>query len=659
MRFQRFPLLVVSLALAIAIPAFSQTQPEVFNVNTYLGTYPDLMNVYGQDTYDAQNHWTCCGIVEGRRASVIFDAKYYLSIYPDLAAAYGPTGYSQALQHFINWGLPHEGRRGSLEFDVKYYLATYSDLSAAFGTNYLAAADHFLNQGLPVEGRKGSADFDVRAYINIYPDVAAAYGNDYTSATLHWLRRGKGAGRVGVGSPFVSTECSGSTPAGFSRIYIGVPTSGSGNGTASNPFDGTTAVKFDGLLRHISEQTAPIPINPATGTAYGPTNLIVCLAGRTFQTYGSWDWVVAQHTLDNPPGTNPPGTASNPGGFTVNQNWHVHGVGPQTVLQLTAFLPNPPAIFNHQPNTGLGQVFATHDDNSSGVEISDLIIDGNYPALKQVANNTGITAINLVSMLLRSNTGGYWVHRVNVINNAGEVGRIRIANEAFPINIQSETSTPSDSTRTSSNSIIEYVTMSNFGAHSGTAITLGNANAEVRYNYVNGADIGYGGWDMGAANFHDNFAVDCTYGFNIDSLTNYGTNIQFNDINFPRHFGIVIGGGGTYTHFWLLYNTIRLYDTLSRFGTTSIGLVLQGDVTTSVFARTNFLSTDSDIAILVRGSSNAGNAIQDNQISSYLDIEFDPPSYTFQNCIFGNWDELGTPRSDFPDNVDSPCVPGL
>jgi hypothetical protein len=654
MRLSRPLLALLFLSLAISIPARSQTQPEVFNVNTYLGTYPDLMNVYGQDTTDAQNHWTCCGITEGRRASVIFDPVYYLNHNSDLLAAFGPNGYYQALNHFINQGLPVEGRRGSLEFDVRYYLARYSDLAAAYGTNYLQAADHFLIQGLPVEGRRGSADFDIRAYINIYPDVAAAYGNDYTDAMLHWLRRGKAAGRVGVGAPFVSTECGGATPAGFSRIYIGAPTSGSGNGTASNPFDGTTAVKFDGLLRSISEQTAPIPINPETGTAYGRTNLIVCLAGRTFQTYGSWDWVVARHTLSSPPGT-----AANPGGFTVNQNWHIHGAGPQTVIQLTAFLANPPADFNFPPNTGLGQVFATFDDNSSGVEISDLTIDGNYPNLKPVANNTGITAINLVSMLLRSNTGGYRVHRVNVINNAGEVGRINVTNEAFPINIQSETPTPGDSTRTSTNSVIEYVTMSNFGAHSGTAITLGNANAEIRYNYVNGADIGYGGWDMGAAYFHDNFAVDCTYGFNIDSLTNNGTSIQFNDINFPRHFGIVIGGGGTYTRFWLLYNTIRLYDTMSRFGTTSIGLVLQGNVTTSVFARTNFLTTASNIAIDARGSANAGNAIQYNQISNGLDIEFDPPSYTFQNCIFGNWDEFGTPRSDFPDNIDSPCVDGL
>jgi hypothetical protein len=652
-------LVLAAFAAAIAAPA--QTQPEVFNADVYIHIYPDLLNALGgSNTQGAQNHWLCCGINEGRRASIIFDPVYYLNNNPDLLAAYGSGNYSQALQHWLIQGLPHEGRRGSLEFDVRYYLANNPDILAAYGpTGYQAAADHFLNYGL-FEGRKGSADWDVKDYINIYPDVATLYVTpsftNYYNATLHWLRRGKAAGRSGVGAPVISGECSGATPSGFSRLYLGVPASGSGNGTAANPFDGTTQAAFDGTLRRISEQTAPIPINPETGAPYGPTSLIVCIGAGTFQTVGNWDWVINRgHTLPDAPGT-----PNNPGGFTLRQNWHVHGAGAsRTTLRLAQFLPNP-ALIDYPANTGFGEVFGTQSDSESGIEISDLTIDDNYPALKDVANQTGITALNLLAITLRSDAGNHWIHRVNVINAAGEVGAIRIKNEAFPILIQSVHDAPAadTSSRVNNNNLIEFVIMSNFGGHTGTAIVLGNAIGTVRYNVVTGATIGYGGWDVGAAYFYDNTAVDCVYGFNIDSLTNNGVWIGFNDFTLCESLGIVIGGPApnTFANFTLLYNNVGLF--LSQ----SNGLVLQGNVTNSIFARTNIgPSIQSSNGIDVRGSGNFGNTFQYNQIASSLHVLFESPSSKFQNCVYRNWTESGAdyPKSDLTNTQSTPCINGL
>jgi len=159
--------LYIGFLVPLLAPSLSaQTQPQIFYVNVYEGTYPDIMNAYGANTTAATNHWTNVGLPGGRRASITFDPVYYLNHNPDLAAAYGTTGYAAAANHFINQGLPVEGRRGSLEFDVKYYLSHNSDIAAQYGTNYRAAADHFLSTGLPSEGRQGSADFNVKDYIN-------------------------------------------------------------------------------------------------------------------------------------------------------------------------------------------------------------------------------------------------------------------------------------------------------------------------------------------------------------------------------------------------------------------------------------------------------------------------------------------------------------
>lgn len=551
------------------------TDPKVFNAEDYLNTYVDLGSGYGTTNIAAaREHWTIQGLPqEGRRASLIFDPQYYLQNNPDLASQFGARGYQAALQHFLTQGLA-EGRRGSLEFDPKYYLANNPDLLAALGkTGYAAAADHFLQTGFPQEGRQGSADFSIKAYMNMYPDVMAAYGpTGYRQAIWQWLRRGKAQGRKGVGLPEISSQCSGATPQGFSRIFIALRTNGRpGSGTARDPFDGSTPQKFDTVLRTRSEAKQQ--------------NLIVCIGPGTFKTEGNFDFA-----------TNVPHPVAR--GFSVNKNWKIHGAGmSKTTLQLAAFVPNS---LNMPAGTGTGVVFSTHDDGSSGIEISDLTIDNNYSELKASATGQGITKLNLDAMHLRSDQGGHWVHRVHIVNSAGEI------NETFPIQIFSV-----NPKVRSENNIVEYVTMSRWGAGTCAAIALANGTGEVRYNVVRDYEKAYGVWAAESISFHDNYAIDNQgYGFNIDSLDNSRITIEFNQIIHPKLYAMVLGGKGKFADFQVNYNTIVLNSN------SAMGIILQGNVTNAQITG-NSITTDHPSprniqAMVIRNSGNQNNTYQSN-----------------------------------------------
>jgi hypothetical protein len=770
-----FTLLLVVFFSASLVPSGLRADPtiggpEKFNASLYVNIYPDLMNVYGSNLSAATVHWKNWGLPAGRRASQIFDPVYYLQHNPDLLQAFGPTGYVAAMQHFMNQGLPNEGRRGSLEFDVKYYLAHNSDLVAAFGSNgYLAAADHFINQGLPNEGRTGSADFDIKNYINTYPDVKAAYGSTaYAPAFLQWLRRGISLGRSAPSGPLPPllplAECDPNVtkPTGFNRVFIN--NGPGGPGTPGDTYDGSTIIQnglpvyqLDNLLRDISE---------GRSARYGPANLIVCFGPGVFQTEGTYDFVInVPHRL--------------PRGFTVGQNWHLHGSGVDaTTLRLASiYLPSVVAVtgqigcdpgggceagtlqinvngltetvvydgtgvngqgtvqgianafaaaFNGDPHSqvtatatqgpqlpagggddwliqffpkvtgplvnypvstsitpfggsfqqttlaltaSLGLpgdlpgaanvVISTNSDDASGVEVSDLTIDANFPNLPNVH------PLNLEAVHLRSNAGGHYIHRLNVINTIGQ------RSEAFPVWIASVaynnpgSSHANPSAPPSQDNTIEYVTMSNWGGGTCTAITMAFATGTVRFNVVNGYQIGYGGWEMPnlpatasqpAKNvfFYDNFALNTDYGFNIDSEYNSGATFYFNEILHPHRFGFVVGSGSSATRFTgltILYNTVEI----NAAGV--VGVLFQGNVTNSLVGRSDFLAdapAPSGVTGMKASGTNTGNTYQFNQIFSGFSISVPSPG-----CAYGNWNEVGTQRTDFPNTSATACVPGL
>ena len=534
------------------------------------------------------------------------------------------------------------------------------DLVAAFGsTGYVAAAQHFLSQGLIHEGRQGSATFGVKIYINNYPDVKAAYTSvmgQYSEPMFHWLRRGKGFGRIANAAlPVVSSDCTASTSPNIPgtstpapRLYIGLLGFDGTGLTPDSPRDGRN---FDAILR-------PYSGDPSGGVP-ATDGLIVCILPGVYQTDGAYNFVVkVPHNSEKIQNR----------GFALGPHWHVHGYGTsQTTLQLNSFYLPPSGGEPASPwvLTGSNVVFATGDDVNPGVEISDMTIDDNYPTLKAQA---GSMPIRLEAIHLRDNIGGHHVHHVNVINAASEDP----LGEAFPIWILSVAYNSNGSTSAnpltppSQNNTVEFVTMNQWHGHLCTAITMAFATGTVQFNVVTGYQIGYGGWEMpfvpganGAPNqfvyIHDNFAINTQYGFNIDSEYNDEVNIQFNEILFPLNFGIVNGSSNPNTRFdsfTYLYNEI-LFDSPGR-----VGVIYQGNVTNAVLARTNFISGVSGTAVRSIGN-NISDVYQFNQIASPLGFDFTNGAPTAFSCLYGNWDQNGNQRSDFANNVSSPCRPGL
>jgi len=414
--------------------------------------------------------------------------------------------------------------------------------------------------------------------------------------------------------------------------------------TAADARDGSTAEAFDTVLRCYSEGCTDAR-NPKKSVAK-TANLTVCLGPGTFSTLGSYDYIVGV-------------PHNNPAGFTIGKGWKVHGAGQdKTTVKLAAYLPitedkNP---LKFPVDTGTGLVFGTNADDASNIEISDLTIDANYPELKSRARQNDIKALTLEAIRLRSDQGGHWVHNINVINTAGEIGGIHIRWEAFPVWIVSmHNASPSEN----SGNVIENVTMSQSFGDTGCAIAIANVVAEVRHSLVTGYPIGYGGWKMGAVYFHDNTAVDTEYGFNIDSWDNNGVRIENNHIIHPRKYGIVVGGEWAFSNFKILNNVVQI----SKSGVT--GLIFQGGVTGAMVADNKFLAENASAARSTairnyssgaKAGANQNNAYQSNQLAAGLKVVFEPPSAQAQSCFFGNHDERGRPRKDAFDNRNGSCA---
>jgi hypothetical protein len=432
--------------------------------------------------------------------------------------------------------------------------------------------------------------------------------------------------------------------AGTTRVYISLRNGKDGSGASmADARDGSTAVAFDTILRCYSEGCAH-PKNPRKSVAK-TENLTVCLGPGTFSTLGAYDYLI------NIPHTNP-------AGFTIGKGWKIHGAGKdKTVVKLSDYLLiTDPKNLQHMPvNSGIGLVFGTNSDNASGIEISDLTIDGNYPQLKSRARQNGVTALTLEAVHLRSDMGGHRIHDVNVVNAAAEIGALSPRWEAFPIWILSvDRSKPGQSR----DNTIEGVSMKQSVCLVCTAICVANATAEVRNNVVEGVQIGYGGWDLAGGSFHDNTAINTDYGFNIDSLVNNGVTIERNKIIHPRRFGFVVGGETTFANFKFLDNTVQI----DKSGV--VGFVFRGNVTGAVIAGNKVLADNSSGAHATafrnypatrQSGPNHNNVYQSNQIGNGMSLVFQGSSQKSQNCFFDNRDERGNPRKDLPANA-GPCV---
>jgi hypothetical protein len=413
-------------------------------------------------------------------------------------------------------------------------------------------------------------------------------------------------------SDFASPDCSGPSPTGFTRIFIAYRSDGSaGTGILSDAFDGSSPEKFDTLLRSRSES--------------GVTHLIVCIGPGVYQTDGVRDFLLGEGHLDR----------LHPAGFTVNQGWRIHGSGgDKTTLRLADLFMDP--------STGQylkGVIIGTYNLESSGLEISDLALDGNYPTLKPRYR----ADLQLQALYLRSNHGHQWVHDVHVLNMAGEVM------EDFPVEISSLAPSTSDSP----GNLVEHVTLDHWAAGRCTAIVIANSEGEVRYNTVIGYHIAYGGWSMSNVNFHDNQAIETTYGFNVDSWQNRRIVIERNLIVHPLSYGFVIGGNGDFSDFSILDNTVTVRS--KGPGRVIYGLIFQGHVRSARVLR-NRIIADQPIRVFnvfgfyEKNTLNVSNIFQANIITESF-------NNTLQgsDCVYGNVSESGKDLSSLRDTQKTGC----
>ncbi|HKV91250.1 MAG TPA: hypothetical protein VJW20_01740 [Candidatus Angelobacter sp.] len=450
-----------------------------------------------------------------------------------------------------------------------------------------------------------------------------------------------------------SQDCTvAATPAGFTRIFIGTPApGGKQSGTSfDDPLDGSSADKFDTILRTISEGQQP---TWGTQANIPPQNLIVCLASGTFQTRGQYDWEFGKgHSMGQPLG------------FTVEKNWKIHGRGTgHTTLQLASYVPDQfPDVNGVSFDVGRNVVIGTHSKNASNVEISDLTIDANHDHLTA----PGGLPLNLEGIVLRSDQGGHWIHDVNVIGGSGDAGAINVSFETFTVRIWGNNN--QQDPQENSGNIIERVTVTKPGqamlSHTppGGAcdgIAVNNVVAEIKNNLVDGYGIAYGGWSMGPVSFHDNVSHNTIYGFNADSFSNNGVKIESNKFIQPSSYGIVIGGGGLTMGFnegTVANNTIEL----SKEG--SIGLVLRGQVNNATLSNNTIFSLGSarnKMAIWsylsIPGAVNLNNAFENNHIDKALTMDFSQDPNFNTDCRFQNRDLQGEAIPGFPDNSAATC----
>ena len=455
-------------------------------------------------------------------------------------------------------------------------------------------------------------------------------------------------------SQFLSSDCTAPVPAQFTRIYIGIPSpGGQQSGTSAlDPLDGSTADKFDTVLRTIAEGQRP---TWGTQSQIPPENLIVCIGPGVFHTQGQYDWVVGAGRTQG---------ASNVG-FTVEKNWRIHGHGThQTMLELAGFAEGEFQDSAGTPFTGgSNTVIGTHSDDASGIEISDVTINANHDNLNRASG----LPLNLDAIVLRSLHGGHWIHDVHIVGVSGDLGVRNSRYETFPVLIWGDNQALDPSQ--SQGNLVERVTLSRPGSTVGpgsfpggavTAIAVANAAAEVRNNNLDGYSIAYGGWAMQSVWFHDNVGINNRYGFNTDSWNNFDVTLQSNRFIHPSLYGIVLGGASQQQKFsrWSIRD-----NTIEVDAPHVVGVILQGQVQGVTF-ESNKVFSDSPppknvTAIYsfptVNGVTNFGNSFVNNQIDSSQHIDFsrDPDFNT--NCRFQNRDLHGHPLPDFPDNTNSPA----
>ena len=194
----------------------------VFDAEYYLGKYPDLKKLYGNDTAKVLAHFVEHGMSEGRQGSAEFNVNAYKARYADLSNAYGDD-LVKYYMHYIKAGKA-EGRNGAVE---NIYTVVFKDGNEVVkiqkvksGESAIAPAEIESKTGFKCwdndftkvtsnmvinavyeeaeyDAEYYAAVFNAEYYLSKYPDLKKAYGEDVTKALKHFIEHGMSEGRQG------------------------------------------------------------------------------------------------------------------------------------------------------------------------------------------------------------------------------------------------------------------------------------------------------------------------------------------------------------------------------------------------------------------------------------------------------------------------------
>ena len=194
----------------------------VFDAEYYLGKYPDLKKLYGNDTAKVLAHFVEHGMSEGRQGSAEFNVYSYRTRYADLSNAYGDD-LVKYYMHYIKAGKA-EGRNGAVE---NIYTVVFKDGNEVVKIQKVKSGESAIAPA-EVESKTGfkcwdndftkvtsnmvinavyeeaeydaeyyAAVFNAEYYLSKYPDLKKAYGEDVTKALKHFIEHGMSEGRQG------------------------------------------------------------------------------------------------------------------------------------------------------------------------------------------------------------------------------------------------------------------------------------------------------------------------------------------------------------------------------------------------------------------------------------------------------------------------------
>lgn len=322
-----------------------------------------------------------------------------------------------------------------------------------------------------------------------------------------------------------------------------------GQGTESDPFDGSTQSKFDAIMRGYMTRAE--------------TNVAFYLEPGTYFTKGTWDYI--------------PGLSGGAEGFRCLHGWSITGSGRSaTTIKLSEYPPNKIGV-----SSGTCVIGAQYEN--SDITIKDLTIDASYSDFGSPTN---------------TNTGG-----IGLGGDRNEVVNVHVKNIGCPI-YENCVGIALYCWGAGSHNLVRNCIISDahggfgsliaiysrnpdsgdngeFGESSETAVVEGNSI------FGDGTQQGIGCWGIFNSKFINNKIVNCGSGFFTDVGFNRGNIIRNN------HFlncgaGVILGGSGN-VRGWERYTIADNYFSIRNNG---VGIWLLGGVTKSSISGNEFFLAD-------------------------------------------------------------------